>query len=418
MMRRAKPGLRSSSANTVCFAMCSTSESASAFAPTMQGFSRNMTASPKLRPAPMMSVTRSARRVELAVRAIRPCTTAKKPVEGSPWRKSVSPRRSRRRVVPAARRASSSRFRPSNSGKWARNEPTSGSRARLEALPAGMIEVLAVGVERFRYALGARATGLVFHLAFHRLGAGHQLGDHDVQLFVGRGLQLAVLHDGRYFAGDLGSERLVLPGRRFVCMDCFHVLCERAADVLHALTQRRVGRPLLPLVENQFRFASRMAMIVRRLTVDGRPREYERDRQCEHGLPDASCRHGESPYRLSACAGSKEIERRTGQAFERAAQTLMTAKNERPRLRRGLGARSLGQRLIGAYSKRGGSRCEACDRSGIPTGRRESRLLLPLFGGRCRLEFNVAARTRRTLMQINPADRPAAGAKESGSTPP
>ena len=53
----AKPGLRSSSSNTVCFATCSSSESASVCAITMYGRSMNISASPKDIPGPMISTT-------------------------------------------------------------------------------------------------------------------------------------------------------------------------------------------------------------------------------------------------------------------------------------------------------------------------------------------------------------------------
>ena len=110
---------------------------------------------------------------------------------------------------------------------------------------------------------------------FHRLGARHQLRDHQVKLRVGLGLELAVLHDAGHLRVHLVRERLVL-----------HAGAERGADVLHALAERRVGRPLLALVENEFRFARAVVVLVRGLAVGGGTGECERECDCNCGLPD------------------------------------------------------------------------------------------------------------------------------------
>jgi hypothetical protein len=137
-----------------------------------------------------------------------------------------------------------------------------------------VVEVLAVGVQCLRHLCGVL-----------RLGAGHQLGDDDVELLVGFGLELAVLHDARDLGLDRLRQRLVL-----------HALGHGAADVLHALAQRRVCRPLLPLVEDELRLARRVVVRMGIACGERRTGESERQRRGNGALPDAfRLDHGASP---------------------------------------------------------------------------------------------------------------------------
>ena len=80
----------------------------------------NISASAKLLPGPISSITFSCPAGEMPNSLTWPVTVTWKDSHGSPTRKTMSPRPKRRSWQPAARRSSSGRSRSLNSGSTAR----------------------------------------------------------------------------------------------------------------------------------------------------------------------------------------------------------------------------------------------------------------------------------------------------------
>ena len=108
---------------------------------------------------------------------------------------------------------------------------------------------------------GARLALDLLRLAFHRLDAFADVGDDQVQLRIGLRLQLAVGDDAAHFAIHLLRQLAILCRGQLAFVNVVQRGLHVLADVLHALAQRRVGGPLLALVQRQFGRSG--AMLVR-----------------------------------------------------------------------------------------------------------------------------------------------------------
>ena len=113
----------------------------------------------------------------------------------------------------------------------------------------GWLKYVAVGIEgagNFHHPRGAILAGL---FPLHRFDTVGQVADDDMELRIGLGVELAVLHDKRDLRVDIVCQGIV-PGRRELAgvggRQCFF---SEGADRSHAMAQRIVGAPLLAGIE-------------------------------------------------------------------------------------------------------------------------------------------------------------------------
>ncbi|MNV66587.1 hypothetical protein D3C71_1593450 [compost metagenome] len=110
----------------------------------------------------------------------------------------------------------------------------------------------AIGVECLGHLHHPFRARLVAFLALRGIHAAQNLADHDVQLGIGLGFELAVLHDVRDLFGDFRAKGVVVG-----CLGLARVgQRQRAVHGLvhgiHALAQRGIDVPFLARIEFDF----------------------------------------------------------------------------------------------------------------------------------------------------------------------
>ena len=141
-----------------------------------------------------------------------------------------------------------------------------------------MIEILRIGLESFSHDCNP-AWRVIF--LRDEIGTFEEIGDHDVEGFVGRGLQLAVCDQIVDLLLDAVGESFHVGGTAGRAGGD-----DKPADALHSLAQRLVCLPLLAGIELQSAAVSmimaRSVEMVERYPTSGKQRERHEDKFHTH----------------------------------------------------------------------------------------------------------------------------------------
>ena len=126
-----------------------------------------------------------------------------------------------------------------------------GSVPQVDRLEARVVEITSIVVDRAGDLDQSLFGPGLLRLARHRVGAGAEVGEHQVQHGVGLRFQLAVADDAGDFIFHLAGQGGIVRRRQLARMGGGQLRLDRVADALHARAQRLVGAPPLAMVERE-----------------------------------------------------------------------------------------------------------------------------------------------------------------------